>query len=288
MSAQKEPTFELEAGNVKEAMKGVKSGDLWQVPYDDLYVIPGFNVREHDDEYEAHIENITASMVANGYDRTKPLSGYVVVIEGRNRVAITDGHTRYIAAGRARERGREIETLPLVTATRGTSTEDLIVGLVTSNSGRQLKPYEVGTVCKRLIQAGLDEAEIARRLSITQTYVNDLLYLHSLPKSTQDLVKKGQISATLAIETSRKHGPAAVKMLQEAVKQAVESGKKKATGKNIAPTWSASVKKTAPRMYDVLQEITGDSAFKKLAPAIQATIRGLLEDLPAKPEEKSK
>lgn len=276
---------ELQAGNVKEAMKGVKSGDLWQVPYEDLYIIPGFNVREHDDDYEAHIESITGSIVENGYDRTKPLSGYVVIIDGRSRVAVTDGHTRYIATGRARERGREVETLPVVTATRGTSVEDLTVGLVTSNSGKALKPYEIGTVCKRLIQAGWSEADIARRLGITATYVNDLLFLHEQPKSIQDMVKKGQISATLAIETARKHGPKAVKILQDALSTAKEKGKKKASAKDVAPSFKKEVKKAAPSLYASLKEITQDSAFKKLHPAVQETAKNLLASLPEEDEE---
>ena len=37
--------LELISGNVKQAMAGASSRDLWQVPLDKLNVIDGFNVR---------------------------------------------------------------------------------------------------------------------------------------------------------------------------------------------------------------------------------------------------
>lgn len=277
-------TIELTPGNVKDATQGVKSADLWQVPYEQLHVIPGFNVREHDDDYEVHLANLTNLIIENGYDRTKPLSGYVALIDGQSRIVITDGHSRYIAAGRAREMGTEIVTIPVVTSPRGTSQEDLIVGLVTANSGRPLKPYEMGTVCKRLVSAGWEEAQIAKRLGITSTYVNDLLYLQSLSKALRDLVRTGKVSATLAITTAREHGSKALAVLQGAVETAEKSGKAKASAKHVAPSWKSAVKKASGEMFEALEWVQKDEGYKKLTPSTRSFIEDLLARLPPEPE----
>ena len=45
--------LELISGNVKQAMAGASSRDLWQVPLDKLNVIDGFNVRVDRAEHKA-------------------------------------------------------------------------------------------------------------------------------------------------------------------------------------------------------------------------------------------
>lgn len=278
------PVIELTPGNVKDATKGIKSSDLWQVPYEQLYIIPGYNVREHDEDYEAHIESLTKLIMANGYDRDKPMSGYVVEIEGVSRIAVTAGHTRYLAVGRARERGCDIQTVPVITKPRGTSMEDMTIDLVTSNSGRPLTPFEVGTVIKRLISYGMDEKVISEKLGVTLGYVNDLLTLQSASRPIREMVRTGKVSANLAITMIKKHGIKAAGVLQEAVKTAQSSGKKKASAKHVEPSHKEKVKKEAKFMYELLLSIKEDDSFLHLAETHVQQINELIERLP-EPEE---
>ena len=189
-------------GNVKLAMKdnGATSSDLWMVPVANLKMIEGFNVRQNTAEYRAHLTSITDMILENGFRKDKPLTGYVANEGGVQSVYITDGHTRLAGAIAAIARGASIEELPVVLVPKGTNKEDLTVGLVVSNTGKPLSPFEVGLVCKRLVDYGWEEKTIAKRLGFSGKYVNDLLSLLSAPKAVRDLVIAGRVSATLAIE----------------------------------------------------------------------------------------
>ena len=143
--------LELIQGKVKEAMKGAASRDLWQVPIADLHVIDGFNVRADGVEHREHVAGVADSIIANGFYQNKPLAGYVALQGGKQVIYITDGHCRLEAAQEAIKRGAEIKALPVVVSPKGTSIEDLTVGLVTNNSGKPLSQYEIGLVCKRLV-----------------------------------------------------------------------------------------------------------------------------------------
>lgn len=237
--------IELSAGNVKAAMRGASSRDLWQVPIADLHVIDGFNVRADGAEHAEHLAGLVDSILANGFYQSKPLSGYVAQERGKEVIYVTDGHCRLEAAAEAIRRGAEIKTLPVVVVPRGTSLEDLTVGLVTNNSGKPLSQYEVGVVCKRLVGYGWDEATIAKRLCMNVQRVCDLLSLVGASAAVRRLVTDGVVSASQAIDTLKRHGEGAAQKLQAGADRARAKGKKKATRKHIEaekPTFRAVVK----------------------------------------------
>jgi hypothetical protein len=244
-TAQRKETMQLElnAGNVKAAMSGASSRDLWQVPIDKLKLIDGFNVRADGAEHKMHVAELTDSIVANGFYQSKPLSGYVALDKGKQVIYVTDGHCRLEAAQAAIKRGAEIKALPVVVSPKGTSIEDLTVGLVTNNNGKPLSPYEIGVVCKRLTGFGWDEKAVAKRLSMTAQRVGDLLTLVAAPAAVRKLVSDGTVSATQAIETLKKHGDKAAEKLEIGAAKAKASGKKKATKKHIdaKPSYRAVV-----------------------------------------------
>jgi ParB family chromosome partitioning protein len=235
--------IQLTAGSVKKATVGVSSGDLWKMPRNRIRVIPGFNVREKDADYKANVRRYADSMKANGYDETKPMAGFVFEEDGEHLIGLTDGHTRLDAVDLAISEGCEIVTIPVVTKARGTSMEDITIGLVTSNSGAALKPLEVAKVCKRLVGYGMEVKEIATRLTLTTAYVNQLLDLLAAPKAVRDLVANGTIAATLAMDTLKKHGKDAAKMLTAGVKQAKGTGKTRVTAKHVK---AATAPKASP------------------------------------------
>lgn len=227
---------EMTAGSTKGMAKdtGAKSADLWMVPYDELRIADGFNVRVHSKEYAEHIDWLAGQMVERGYDKTKPMAGYVVKEDdGKNVVYVTDGHSRHAAVAKARERGAEINLIPIIVHPPGTSADDLTVALVTANSGRPLSPFEVATVCKRLQGYGYDDKTIAGKLGYTTAYVKNLFELLAAPKAVRDMVTDGKVSATLAVQTVRKNGKEAANVLKEGLVAAEAKGKKKVTGKHV-------------------------------------------------------
>lgn len=237
--------IELNAGNVKAAMREAAdvSSDLWKVPLDHIHVIEGCNVPSKAAEHKTHVGDLAESILSNGFYAHKPLAGYVALEDGKQIIYLTDGHCRFEAVQLAISRGAEIYALPVVVSPKGTSLEDLTVGLVMSNSGKPLTPYEVGIVCKRLMDFGWDEKQIIKRLAMTMQRVRDLLALIGPPNAVRDLVIAGSVSATQAIETLKRHGSGASEKLATGVAKAKIVGKKKATKKHIdgKPTCRAVV-----------------------------------------------
>jgi hypothetical protein len=227
---------ELVRGNVKAVMKSLNnsSADLWNVKPTDIKFLEGFNLRTHNEEYEAHIKWITESILANGYYQDKPIAGFVAddPVAG-NVIFCTDGHSRVTAVLRAIKLGAPIESIPMVIKPKGTTMEDLTVALVTSNEGKPFSPFEKGLAIKRLIEMGMTEAVIAKKLSLTVPYVGDLLNLVGAPVAVREMVTSGQISATAAVTTLKKHGAKAGEKLQTALETAKAAGKTKVTAKHL-------------------------------------------------------
>jgi hypothetical protein len=160
----------------------------------------------------------------------------------------------------ANNEGAEISIIPVVTKARGTSMEDITIGLVTSNSGAALKPLEIAKVCKRLVGYQMDVKDIAARLTLTPAYVNQLLDLLAAPKAVRELVANGTIAATLAMDTLKKHGKDAAKMLTAGVKEAKVTGKTRVTAKHVkaatAPKTKLAKGKSSAKAQKAAQEAT--------------------------------
>jgi hypothetical protein len=227
--------MELVSGNVKAAMQqaGAKSSDLWKVPVENIHVLEGFNVRTAGPDLEAHIDGLAASILENGFYADKPLAGYVAQEEAGDVIYVTDGHCRLAAVHQAIAQGAEIETLPVVVSPKGTSTDNLILRLITTNTGKPLEPYEIGVVCKRLIDNGWELKEVAKRIGKTQPYLNDLLGLMAAPRDVQKLVKERKVSASTAVREIKKHGAGAKEVLEQGVAKAQAEGKTRATAQHI-------------------------------------------------------
>lgn len=228
----------ITSGSVKAGMKavGASSGDLWMVPIESIKVIDSFNVRTQNAEYGHHIIDLTKSIFENGFWRDKPLSGFVAKEDGEDVIYVVDGHSRLQAAKDAIKMGAPITHLPMVTKPAGTSEEDLIVGLVVSNSGKPLTPLEKASVCKKLTDHhGMEAAEIGRRLNFSTQYVSELLKLVSAPKKIRTMVESGQISAANAVAAVEKHGNKAADFIEEKLTVAKAAGKTKVTQASLAP-----------------------------------------------------
>lgn len=227
----------LAQGNIKSAMNatGATSQDLWMVPREGIRIIEGFNVREKDDpEYQAHIQWLAESIKENGFYRDRPLTGYVGKEDDQDVIFLTDGHSRLAAVDLLISAGVEIGPLPVVTKLRGTSVEDLLVAMYTSNSGKPLTPYETGMLCKRLLGMGWDEKTISKRLGLKSIqYLQDLLDLVGAPLDVRNMVTHGEVSATTAIKVMKEHGSKAVAVLKKGVDQAKSEGKARATPKHM-------------------------------------------------------
>ncbi len=279
-----EPTADIELnlvpGGVKAAMRDAKSRDLWQVPVSEIKVMAGFNVRVKNADLEAHIRELANSIKEEGFHQDKPLAGYIAKEDGESVIYVYDGHCRLEAAKLAIAEGAEIDRLPVVTAPAGTSAEDLTLALFSSNSGRNLQPYELGILCKRLVGYGWDIDKIAARFNRTRNNIDDLLFLVAAPKGVRDLVMSGAVAASFAIETLRKHGSKALEVLLASLDKAKAAGKERATAK-FAPdaAYKKAIKKAAPEMADTIRGLREDKGYASLSPTLREKIEALAEQI---------
>lgn len=237
-------------GSATAGLKDAKRTDLWKVQREKIKVLEGFNVRIKNDDYLAQVRLIADSMKANGFFPDKPIAGFVAEVEGENIVYVIDGHTRLDAFDLAISEGAELQSIPMVIKPKGTSMEDLTVALVVSNNGRQLTSYETALVCKRLIQYGMEETEVARRIGLSKQHVTNLLMLVAAPREVGNLVQEGKVSASLAVATLKTHGTKAVEVLKEGLVNAESFGKTKVTGKHLKEKKEKKAKENVEDDFD--------------------------------------
>jgi len=228
------------AGGLKAAKTaaGAKTTEMLMVPVENLVVRPGFNVRIPSEAYQAGIAELAKLIAFNGFDRAKPLAGFIAKEgegeDAKDVIIVVDGHRRLEAVHEANaEHGAEITVLPVVLEPADTTAEELTFTMITSATGKALLPLELAIACERLSKAGVTPETICTRLQITERYLSDLKLLVTAKKAVRDLVAADKVAATEAIKALRKDPEAAAKTLGDAVKAAEARGKGKATAKDI-------------------------------------------------------
>lgn len=247
----------LVPGAVKVAMKdsGAKSSDLYRVPPSALKVREGYNPRIETPDFLQGLQALADNMKVEGFYDSKPIAVSVAIEDGTNVLYVEDGHRRLRAVLLAIGQGADIATVPVTVMPRSTNEVDRLVHMVHSNNdGEKFKPLELGIIISRMHKLGIDEADIAKRLGMTTTYVRQLSSLMSAPKAIRDMVKDGEISATLAIETVAEHKGEAEELLKEAQVEAKVTGKK-VTGKAVKKVAAKkAAKKTGKSTIAALSE----------------------------------
>ncbi|WP_165430971.1 ParB/RepB/Spo0J family partition protein [Atlantibacter hermannii] len=199
------------------------------VPLAEIYVEPGFNVREID---QLHVEEFRDAFIAGEY--VPPLAVQVT----EQGVKIIDGHHRYYGAKLATEAGHEIPRLECKDFV-GTDA-DRIAFMVTSSQGKPLTPLERAAAYQRLINQGWEPAEIAKKVKRSVADVDHHLQLLACGDELIDMVRSGEVAATTAVALSREHGPQASSVAVEQMSKAKAAGKKKLTRSAALPQFNAA------------------------------------------------
>ncbi len=165
------------------------------VPLSELYVEPGFNVRDID---QAHVEEFRDAFIDGEY--LPPLAVQVT----EQGVKIIDGHHRYYGAKLATDAGHEIPRLECKDFVG--SEADRIAFMVTSSQGKPLAPLERAAAYQRLSNQGWESAEIAKKVKRSVADVEHHLALLEVGDGLIEMVKSGEVAATTAVALSREHG----------------------------------------------------------------------------------
>lgn len=185
----------------------IKSGNIesYWVPFEILAIRSGFNARIVYDE----IDELAESIKANGL--LHPLRVDLV----KDGVAyIEEGHRRYQALQKLHKKGwlNEANVLNLkegmvMVYRNGNATNELqrIKNLILSNSGKPLTEMEKVRVISRLQENyGMSNTMVAKELGWSRQMVDYLLILAGLPKEVHLAIDAQVISATAAVDMSRK------------------------------------------------------------------------------------
>ena len=184
---------------------------------DELYVETNYNIRDID---QTHVEEFRDAFIAG--EHVPPLA--VKVTE--KGIKIIDGHHRYYGAKLAQEAGY---TLRLECKDFVGSEADSVAFMVTSSQGRALLPLERAAAYQRLVNQGLEPAEIAAKVKRSITDVEQHLQLLTVGEPLIEMVKSGEVAATTAVALQREHGVKASSVAQEQMQKAKAAGKKKLT-----------------------------------------------------------
>jgi len=256
------------------------SGTL-MVDLDRLRIYPGLNPRLPSKEWEDHIEYLASVMTEQGYWSHKPIYGFVSKLGKNNVIYIADGESRFRAAMLAKERGADIEEIPVRLAPEGTSIEQIMLQLAPSNKGREFTPLEKALLAQRQMTSGRTVSQVAENLSCTVEYVHQLLALASAPSKVREMVRQGTVPAAMAIEVVRSANVAnPVATLEAAVTNANKQGKAKATAKHLPQNMmEKSVKKHASTMHNVIVGLRDSEAYVLLSDEIREQIESLIANI---------
>jgi hypothetical protein len=265
-------------GNTKAAVKaaGGGSSDLWTVPPGEIHYDPRDNVRPLDMERIRHLASL---IVANGYDRKKPLGCFVRKVGGQDRIFVYEGQHRFHAALMAIQEGAEIARLPIVIdEAKSVNRVNLIYSGITNNDGEKLTPLQLAEKVVELQELGEPNSTICKRLNITDQTIRDVLLLAQAPVALHKLVRDKVVASTLAIEEIRTHGgEKALERLSNAAAQVKASGKAKVTKKALAKPASHKITDVqAKLLLQALQSVLHDPVFGKLSPGTIAGVHAAL------------
>ena len=242
--------MEKEATVAVDSVKTFKRGsDVRKVPLANVRFEDGFNARTK--ENYGDLEELADSLQAEG--QFDPAIAYFDKATGTT--VLIDGHRRSLAWGIVEKRTGQPQELRV--EYRNVGIVDRLVIQYSSNLSRPNTEYERALIVDKMINAGQTKEDIIARLHMSQPTFYGLRKLLSFPEEVQTHIATGSLSGTTARDIFREVGndpEALVAAADEAVKNAKESGKKKATARHASV---GKTRTTAGIMKTTIQKLQG-------------------------------
>lgn len=170
--------------------------DIHRVSPLKLFLKPNWNTRDESPELEAHIDMLAQSIAEIGVK--EPIS--VRLEDGK--LWVINGHCRTLATLRAIEHYKaEIKTVPVIAEDRYANEADLVLQQIVRNSGKPLTTMEQAKVFNKLLDMGWQQAEISKKVGMSNGRISQILDLLTMPPLVQAAVIAGSLSASLAQQT---------------------------------------------------------------------------------------
>lgn len=198
------------------------------------------------------IDGLMATIVSNGLQQ--PVK--VQRIKGTETYRLVHGFRRMTAINKAINKGLDTSKIQLIPIMLIENNYDEIAEIVDHfimNSGLPLTPIEEADGIKLLTDKGLTPKQISERIGKTQAHVSNSLKLANADEKVKNFIREGKINATTVLGIIRENENIAiqVKIIEDSLKKAEESGKTKVTGKTL--TGSNSTKTTKTILNEALE-----------------------------------
>ena len=195
---------------------GVTVKKEFAVPFDAIYITPGFNAK--DAIYRDVVEGMKNTLRKGGYLPK-------MIVEPQpcgTRFELIAGQHRYHAYKELIEEGMDFRRVT-VEGFKGTAAEK-VVTMMKENEGRQFTPVQRANAWGRLVeQFGWTRQEIVDEFATNMSTVTHHMAIFELSDRVKAYISEGRIAADYAVELNRKGG-------EQAVINVVENaGQKKAT-----------------------------------------------------------
>lgn len=247
---------------------GTTTKKTYMVPYEELYLEPGDNIRPLNQEWAEHMRDLWMS----GAD----LPALTVEVTEKG-VKITDGQHRFIGAGLAREMGVDI---PRIECKDFVGTElERLAHQDGSNNSLPLTPIQRAQQYNRAKNLGHSIPEIAKAFHRSPAHIEDYLQLLSAGKDLIGMVESGEIAHTTAVAMTREHGAKAPSVAKEKLEAAKASGKKKLTRSAALPQFSATrARRLCELLYDAANMTREEGDVLLLSPGTRVEINTILNE----------
>jgi ParB family transcriptional regulator, chromosome partitioning protein len=208
----------MDGGKVMATTQGLKAyqegrRDIFMIDPRVILIEPGFNVRDFEaPENVAHVEWLKGSILEVGMKEP------ITVRNGPHGPILVGGECRLRAIRALIEEGHDYQSIPCQADERTTKEPERVAELHVRNSGKRLAPIEVARIALRLTSNyGWDRAKVALHLRMSESNVSHLLALLEMPEEVQDMVKRGEVAASTALQTIKVNGEdAGATILREA------------------------------------------------------------------------
>lgn len=142
---------------------------------------------------------------------------------------LSDGHRRLfniVYAIEHEQAGELFKTVPVLIVPKPANEAEAVIHRLNKNEAKQFSALEQAKAFSKLRLAGMNNADMAKRVPFSAMHIGMVLTLHDSSEEIKDIIRNKEMSSTLVMELLRSHSE---DVIVEAVKLAKSLGKKKAT-----------------------------------------------------------
>ena len=206
--------------------------DMLKVPASLINVDATRNLRED----LGDMDSLKSYILKNGTAKLPP----IMVRKNGDKYDLIHGYRRMTAINELEAAGATLQPIKAIPVSKEYTEMDELYDHFAQNGGKELTPWEQAKGFKQLEEAGESRKDIAGKAGVTEAHVCNMLKITSVSAEVKEAITKGLVASTLVLNTMNKYGEEADGLILKAIDVAKDSGKVKATNKDVEKSAGAS------------------------------------------------